>query len=349
MAPLPQKKNQILTQPAHALGADQTPTQRLLALSAKLAALLLSERLSTWANRGCNIMRVLITGAQGQVGQELLKSAPANWQIHGLGSSDLDISDAAHVMTTVQHLQPDLIINAAAYTAVDKAQSDSARAHAVNHRGAENLANAAQRLNCPLLHISTDYVFSGDHSEPYSEHDTPQPNSVYGESKLLGEQAIQALCKQHIILRTSWVFGLHGNNFVKTMLRLGQERDALSIVSDQIGGPTAAASIAQALWQIAQQYQRNGSCTWGIYHFSGAPTCSWYDFAQEIFAQAVELQLISKAPTLKAIASSDYPTAAQRPAYSVLNNSKINQHCNIAQSHWPDQLQLMLTALKGAQ
>lgn len=294
-------------------------------------------------------MRVLITGAQGQVGQELMSSAPSNWQVHGLGSNDLDISDSVHVMAAVKSLQPQLIINAAAYTAVDKAESDSERAHAVNHLGAENLAKAAQSLDCPLLHISTDYVFSGVQTQPYTEHDTPAPSSVYGQSKWLGEQAINEHCSQHIILRTSWVFGLHGNNFVKTMLRLGQERDALSIVSDQIGGPTSARSIAQALWQIAQHYQSNSTCAWGTFHFSGAPTCSWYDFAQEIFAQAVALQLIAKVPTLKAITTSDYPTPAQRPAYSVLDNTKISQQLNIAQSDWKTELALMLQARKDAQ
>ena len=294
-------------------------------------------------------MRVLITGAQGQVGQELMRSAPPLWDVHGLGSSELDISDASQVMASVQALQPQLIINAAAYTAVDKAETDSACAHAVNHLGAENLAKAAQNLDCPLLHISTDYVFSGEHTQPYAEQDAPAPNSVYGESKWLGEQAINELCTQHIILRTSWVFGLHGNNFVKTMLRLAQERDALSIVSDQIGGPTSARSIAQALWQIAQHYQTNGTCAWGTYHFSGAPTCSWYDFATEIFSQAATSQLITKIPTLKPINTSDYPTPAQRPAYSVLDNTKLNQQLNIAQSDWKNELNLMLCALKDTQ
>lgn len=294
-------------------------------------------------------MRVLITGAQGQVGQELILSAPPNWEVHGLGSSDLDITDAAHVMASVQALHPQLIINAAAYTTVDKAENDSARAHAVNHLGAENLAKAASSIRCPLLHMSTDYVFSGEHTQPYTEQDTPAPNSVYGESKWLGEQAIHAFCPEHIILRTSWVFGLHGNNFVKTMLRLGQERDALSIVSDQVGGPTSARSIAQALWQIAQHYQNNGSCAWGTYHFSGAPTCSWYDFALEIFTQAATLQLITKAPVLQPINSSDYPTPAQRPAYSVLDNTKLDEQLNIAQSNWKSELNIMLRALKDAQ
>lgn len=294
-------------------------------------------------------MRVLITGARGQIGQELLRSAPKDWQVHGLSSSELDITDAQQVMATVQALQPQLIINAAAYTAVDQAENDSKRAYAVNHLGAENLAQAAQTFGCPLLHISTDYVFSGEHKQPYTEHDTAAPCSVYAISKWLGEQAVRESCPQHIILRTSWVFGMHGNNFVKTILRLGQERDALSIVSDQVGGPTSARNIAQVLWQITRQYQSSNSCTWGTYHFSGGPACSWYEFADEIFKQASELKLIKRSPALSPINSSDYPTPAQRPAYSVLDNTKINQQLNMTQSNWKTELKLMLYALKDAQ
>ena len=294
-------------------------------------------------------MRVLITGAHGQIGQELLHSAPQAWQVHGLSSSELDITNAQQVMTIVQALQPQLIINAAAYTAVDQAESNSLQAYAVNQYGAANLAKAAEVLACPLLHLSTDYVFSGEHTQPYTEQDTAAPCSVYGHSKWLGEQAVREFCPQHIILRTSWVFGMHGNNFVKTILRLGQERDALSIVSDQVGGPTSARSIAQVLWQITRQYQSSNSCTWGPYHFSGAPACSWYDFAHEIFKQAAELKLIQYSPALTSINSSDYPTPAKRPTYSVLDNSKIQQQFNIRSSDWKSELKYMLKALRDAQ
>ncbi len=294
-------------------------------------------------------MRVLITGVQGQVGQELMQSAPASWQVSGFGSKELDIRDAQLVLDTVQKLQPQLIINAAAYTAVDKAESDQDCAYAVNQHGTRNLAAAAQRFDCPLLHISTDYVFDGKHNQPYTEHDTPAPNSVYGDSKWQGEQAITAVCHKYIIVRTSWVFGLHGNNFVKTMLRLGQQHDVLSIVSDQVGGPTSARSIAQTLWQVAQQYQSSGDCPWGTYHFSGSPTCSWHDFACEIFTQATTLGLIAKTPKLNPIKTCDYLTPAQRPAYSVLDNTKINQQLNITQSDWKSELNLVLRELKDAQ
>ncbi len=294
-------------------------------------------------------MRILITGARGQIGQELLCSVPKEWHVHGLNSSELDITDAKLVMATVRLLQPQLIINTAAYTAVDQAENDSQRAYAVNHLGAENLAKAAQTFGCPLLHISTDYVFSGEHNQPYTEQDIAAPCSVYGISKWLGEQAVRESCPQHIILRTSWVFGMHGNNFVKTMLRLRQERDALSIVSDQVGGPTSARSIAHVLWQIAQQYQSRDSYAWGTYHFSGAPACSWYDFADEIFKQATELKLIPHSPVLNPINSSDYLTLARRPAYSVLDNTKFQQQFNIRQSDWKSELNDMLQTLRDAQ
>ena len=294
-------------------------------------------------------MRVLITGARGQVGQELLRSAPKDWQVHGLSSSELDITDAQQVMATVQALQPQLIINTAAYTLVDQAESNSLQAYAVNQYGAANLAKAAEVLDCPLLHLSTDYVFSGKHTHPYTEQDAAAPCSVYGHSKWLGEQAVREFCPQHIILRTSWVFGMHGNNFVKTILRLGQERDVLSIVSDQVGGPTSTRSITQLLWQIAEQYRSTGDCLWGTYHFSGAPACSWYTFAHEIFQQATELKLIQHSPVLTPINSRDYHTPAKRPAYSVLDNSKIQQQFNIRSSDWKSELKYMLKALRDAQ
>src|SRR5690606_4440758 len=168
-------------------------------------------------------MRVLITGARGQVGYELLRLAPDGFDVVGLGSGDLDISDASAVLREIEHVQPRLIINAAAYTAVDKAESEPGRAYAVNRDGPANLGRVAERLGIPVLHISTDYVFAGDATQPYRESDPVGPAGVYGASKLAGEQALAGACSRHLILRTSWVFGVHGNNFVKTMLRLGRE------------------------------------------------------------------------------------------------------------------------------
>ena len=205
-------------------------------------------------------MRVLITGARGQVGYELLRLAPQGFDAVGLGSAELDIADASAVAREVERLQPHLIINAAAYTAVDKAESDTERAYAVNRDGPANLGVAASHLGIPVLHISTDYVFAGDAKEPYRETDATGPTGVYGASKLAGERALAGACERHLVLRTSWVFGAHGNNFVKTMLRLGSERDELSVVADQLGCPT---SVSFGSWRSSSVEAVNcsGACT----------------------------------------------------------------------------------------
>ncbi|SEJ25801.1 dTDP-4-dehydrorhamnose reductase [Pseudomonas linyingensis] len=290
-------------------------------------------------------MRVLITGARGQVGHELLRLAPEGFQVHGLGSTALDIGNAAQVAKVVAEFQPQLIINAAAYTAVDKAESDAERAWAVNRDGVANLAIAAERLGIPVFHISTDYVFAGDAREPYRESDPVGPTGVYGASKLGGEVMLAANCSRNIILRTSWVFGAHGNNFVKTMLRLGREREELGVVADQHGCPTSAASIARALWTLAVQYRDHGALQWGVYHYAGTPACTWHEFALEIFRQAHELGLLERVPVVRAIATTDYPTPATRPAWSVLDCSKLHEAHDIAQADWREELGLVLREL----
>lgn len=290
-------------------------------------------------------MRVLITGARGQVGHELLRLAPEGFQVHGLGSPALDITDSAQVARVIAECRPQLIINAAAYTAVDKAESEPERAWAVNRDGVAHLAIEAERLSIPVLHISTDYVFAGDASKPYRESDPTGPTGVYGASKLGGEVVLAATCNRHIILRTSWVFGSHGNNFVKTMLRLGREREELGVVADQQGCPTSAASIARALWALAVQYREHGAIQWGLYHYSGSPACSWYEFAVEIFRQAHEKGLLSRVPQVRAIATADYPTPARRPAWSVLDGGKLLEAQGIAQANWRGELQSVLQEL----
>ncbi|WVM92879.1 dTDP-4-dehydrorhamnose reductase [Halopseudomonas pachastrellae] len=292
-------------------------------------------------------MRVLVTGAKGQVGHELLRTAPHSFEVHGFDSSQLDITDNNKVQQTVDALRPDLIINAAAYTAVDKAESDSEQAWAVNRDAVGYLSSAASRLDIPLFHISTDYVFTGDSLTPYRESEPTGPTGVYGASKLAGEQTLAANCSKHITLRTSWVFGAHGNNFVKTMLRLGKERDSLSIVADQRGGPTSAASIAAALWRLAERYSADGRLDWGIYHYSGLPDCTWFDFANEIFAQATDQNLISQKPTLSPISTADYPTPARRPAWSVMDCSKLQSTFGISAPDWRQDLQTALLELAG--
>jgi dTDP-4-dehydrorhamnose reductase len=290
-------------------------------------------------------MRVLVTGAQGQVGYEVLRRVPGGFAVFGYGSQDLDISNAVQIRTVFEAVKPDLIINAAAYTAVDKAETDVERAYAVNSHGVGFLATAAEHLGIPLLHISTDYVFSGNADKPYTPDDATSPTGVYGLSKLAGEKQLEAQCSRHLVLRTSWVFGAHGNNFVKTMLRLGSDRDTLSVVADQHGGPTSAGSIADTLWALALIFQQEGRLGWGVYHYSGVPACSWHDFASEIFTQAVSLGLLEKSPELKAIATADYPTPAKRPAWSVLDCEKLADVHGLLPKSWVQELQAVLQQL----
>lgn len=292
-------------------------------------------------------MRVLVSGARGQVGHELMRHVPEGFEAIGLGSGELDIADARHVDEVIARTRPQLIINAAAYTAVDKAEGDSERAYAVNRDGVACLARAAERLAIPVLHISTDYVFAGDASVAYRETDPTEPTGVYGASKLAGEQVLVECCSRHLILRTSWVFGAYGNNFVKTMLRLGRERDQLSVVADQQGGPTPAVSIASALWQLAVLYKQRGELAWGTYHFSGMPYCTWHAFAEYIFQQAHEQGLLVAIPDVSAIATQDYPTPARRPQWSVLDCSKLYTTFGIAAPDWRHELKSLLTELRA--
>jgi dTDP-4-dehydrorhamnose reductase len=281
-------------------------------------------------------MKILVTGANGQVGhclqQQLSKSS---WEFVALTRVELDISDAHAVENTVQQIRPDIIINAAAYTAVDKAEQERELAFAINRDGPANLARAAKQINAAILHISTDYVFAGDATGTYREDAPTAPQGVYGQSKLEGEQAVASANDKHIILRTAWVFGEHGNNFVKTMIRLGGNRDTLGIVADQEGGPTYAGDIARALITIAQRYADSKSIEWGIYHYSGLPHISWFGFAQHIFAEVDQAKLYAKnIPQLNAITTADYPTPAKRPANSKLDCKKIQSAFGIAASNW---------------
>jgi len=265
----------------------------------------------------------------------------------GVTREQLDITDSHRVADLVDQYRPGLIINAAAYTHVDNAEKQSEQAYAVNSDGVTNLAEAARQADIPLVHISTDYVFSGEADKPYRETDPVAPTGIYGASKLAGEVAIQAALVRHVIVRTSWVYGVHGNNFVKTMLRLGQQRDALSVVADQFGCPTQAGSLAKALLQLAQRYAHEGTLAWGLYHYSGTPHCSWFDFAEEIFRQAAIKGLLTKTPQVSAITTAQYPTPARRPAWSVLACTKFEQAFGIAPSDWHDDLGEVLDVLAG--
>jgi dTDP-4-dehydrorhamnose reductase len=233
------------------------------------------------------------------------------------------------------------VINAAAYTQVDRAESEPEQAYAINRDAVSQLATACNRRGLPLLHVSTDYVYSGAGEGDYREDDAPAPRSVYGESKAAGDEALRAVLSRHIILRTSWVFSATGNNFVKTMLRLGKEREELGIVDDQRGCPTSARSIAGVLLQIAERYLDGETIPWGTYHFCNSPATTWHDFATQIFALAGGYEHL----TLRRISTPEYPTPAVRPMNSTLNCDKLKAHLAIELPEWHEELRLVLAQL----
>lgn len=285
-------------------------------------------------------MNILITGADGQLGrclQDCLRGSAHQWQ--ALTRAELDITDAAAVKAMANKLKPEVIINAAAYTAVDKAETEQAKAWQINAHAVDHLAKAANDLDALLVHVSTDYVFDGSATAPYLESDPVKPLGVYGASKLAGELAA-AEAKRHVLVRTAWVFSEYGNNFLRTMLRVGAERDELKIVADQVGTPTYAGDLAATLLRMAEASVENG-----IYHFSGGTPCSWYDFAETIFRQAVQLDGRYNAPSILPISTSEYPTPAKRPAYSVLDDSKLTQTLEDHSADWASAVTRVITKL----
>jgi dTDP-4-dehydrorhamnose reductase len=281
-------------------------------------------------------MVVLVSGANGQLGQAI-QSVVGNYPSIDFvfcSSSELNITDKTNCETIFEKYKPQFCINAAAYTAVDKAESESEKAHTINVTGAQNLAEVCKSNDTTLLHISTDFVFDGLAIQPYLEEDVPNPTGVYGATKLQGEQAIQKTWEKHFIIRTSWVYSQFANNFMKTMLRLASERDSLSVVSDQIGTPTNAVDLAECLLTIisAQHPTPNTQHPYGIYNFSNEGECSWYDFAAEIF------KVNNITIHLQPIPSSAYPTPAKRPAYSVLDKSKIKKVFGTEVKDWKESL-----------
>ncbi len=279
---------------------------------------------------------LLIFGQTGQVAQELARRAP---EARFLGRDQADLTRPDICAAVIRDLRPDCVINAAAYTAVDKAESDADTARLVNAESPGAMAQACADLCIPFLHVSTDYVFDGSGDLPWQPDDAKGPLGVYGATKLAGEDAVRAAGGQAAILRTSWVFSAHGNNFVKTMLRLGAERDRLTIVADQIGGPTPAGAIADALLRMAAAMQAGAKG--GTYHFSGAPDVSWADFAREIFAQA------DLTPEVADIPTSAYPTPALRPHNSRMNCDSLMADFGIPRPDWRAGLAEVLAELKG--
>ncbi|PMO99168.1 dTDP-4-dehydrorhamnose reductase [Vibrio breoganii] len=279
-------------------------------------------------------MRVLVIGCNGQVGHCLVQQLTGRVELLAVDRAELDITNQSEVAALVSEFKPSFIINAAAHTAVDKAEEEEALSYAVNRDGPMFLAESAARVGATLMHISTDYVFPGNKDGIYSEDDATGPLGVYGKSKLAGELAVAEKTDKFIILRTAWVFGEHGHNFVKTMLRLGKDRDALNIVGDQYGGPTYAGDIAGALISMMNQLSIDrDSSLYGIYHFSGAPHVSWCEFAESIFQEAEKSGLLD-APKLTSITTEMYPTPAARPANSKMDCTKIESAFNIKPSDW---------------
>lgn len=282
--------------------------------------------------------KFLITGANGQVGYCLIQQLQDEHEILAVGRNELDITDQSAVKKAIENFCPNVIINAAAHTAVDRAETEIELSKAINVKGPQYLAEAAKSVGAAILHISTDYVFDGQRAGKYKESDATDPQGVYGRTKLEGEQAVAAANDKFIVLRTAWVFGEHGNNFVKTMLRLAKTRDTLGVVADQVGGPTYAGDIAKALIQIAEKIIAGEKVEYGVYHLTGEPYVSWYEFAKAIFAEAVSQNVLEKSPLINAITTADYPTPAKRPANSCLDLTKIQQVFGIQPSDWQKAL-----------
>jgi dTDP-4-dehydrorhamnose reductase len=284
--------------------------------------------------------RILLIGANGQVGQELRQTLPPLGDVVPIDRTRWNLSEPETIYQIMADVHPKLVINAAAYTAVDKAESESDLAHRINSQATGLLAEACTKIDAGLIHISTDYVFDGKKSKPYLEFDATNPLGVYGESKLLGEQAIQATCQKHMIVRTAWVYGTHGKgNFVKTMLRLGAQREEVRVVTDQIGSPTWAKDLAIAISQLAPQITLE---TAGIYHYTNSGVCSWYDFAIAIFEEARMLDFPLHVQQVTPITTEEYPTPAQRPPFSVLSLKKVSSLLNGVPPHWRESLRKML-------
>ena len=293
-------------------------------------------------------MDVLIVGAAGQLGTELrIRSQLRGYNTVAVDRSQLDISDETSVNELVTRLKPSVIINAAAYTVVDRAETDIATAYAVNRDGPLNLAKACASANIPLLHVSTDYVFDGDKLTPYNEMDTPNPQSVYGKSKYEGEIAVAITLQKQLTLRVSWVFSATGNNFVRTILRLAKERDELRIVADQTGAPTWAGDIAEVLLTVVDRLNQNNPIPWGLYHYSGSPSTNWHAFAEGICDQAITLGMLEKKPVIHPISAAEYPTAAKRPQNSMLDCAHILNELGMPQADWVNGLKKVLIAWKG--
>ena len=289
--------------------------------------------------------KILLTGISGQVGQELQQTLASLGEVVGVSRQELDLSKPEQIRPKIAEIKPNIIVNAGAYTAVDKSESETDLAIAINGHAPGEMAKAAQDIGATLLHISTDYVFDGKNHTPYLETDTTNPLGAYGMSKLMGEEGVRHNCDRHIILRTAWVYGSRGHgNFVKTMLRLGKDRPELKVVADQVGSPSWSYDIALAITQLLDK-SLNDTSIKGTYHYTNSGVCSWYDLAVAVFAEANKLGFPLKIEKVLPITTADYPTPTERPAYSVLSKVKITEALGVYPPHWRESLVKMLTQL----
>ncbi len=291
---------------------------------------------------------VLVVGSNGQLAKALFRNCPQRFAIECWGRADVDVFNIAMLKKRIAKLNPKVLINAAAYTAVDLAEADVQAAFDLNAIAVENLASIARDQSIAFIHVSTDFVFDGKSSLPYRPESATNPLSVYGESKLKGELAVSKLePQQAVVVRTAWVYSMEGKNFLTTMLRIMQERDSLSVVCDQIGTPTSADSLARVLFHIAARLISEKESPRGVelHHWTDAGVASWYDFAKAIEAIAVQLGLLESSIDIKPIATEGYPTPAKRPAYSVLDKSKTVERFGLVQSHWQEELKKCLTEM----
>jgi len=290
-------------------------------------------------------MKILVTGSNGQLGYEIIKKgARHGFDIVALDKNRLDITNKTDIIEAVSENDIFLIVNAAAYTNVDKAESEQEHAFAVNCDAVSNIAKVCSDKNIALIHISTDYVFDGNKDKPYKESDRTNPLGIYGESKRKGEEKIRIFLEKHIILRTAWLYGLNGTNFVKTMLNLGREKSSLKVVNDQFGCPTYAADLADAIYIIADHIKNQKKNLWGTYHFCGLGITSWYDFAKKIFEIAAQYEIFNM-QSIEPVCSSQYLTKAKRPLNSAFDCSLIFNHFGIKQEPWTESLKKMLNDL----
>lgn len=306
-------------------------------------------------------MKILLLGANGQVGHELLTALGPLGELvaatrsglldDGLPCRVADLADAAALRALLEDVKPDCIVNAAAYTAVDRAEAEADQADRINHRAVATLGQWAQAHDALVVHYSTDYVFDGQGARPYHENDPTAPLGSYGRSKLAGEEALRASGAQHFIFRTAWVYGARGSNFLLTMLRVGAQRDELRVVDDQIGTPTPAPYIAERTAAVLQRWSRMDKpdrlSALGTYHLTTASPCSWFDFAGAIFDEAMAAGIIDRQPRITPIPSSEYPTPAQRPAWSVLDNSKLALVFGLSSPPWRQGLRDVIARLRA--